>query len=268
MHYRGGLQLTSDAAMITRTQNYVEYCRQTARELRDPHDLALRGRGKHKITRLVHETIVREVGLGPGDDLVDIGCGDGTLLRMAHALGAKSAIGLHATEEEACIVRRLGLEARQGLSHELPLKDGSASVIVCNNVLLIVPQEQILPSLREIYRIARPGARVFLGEIPFVPGPPPEPEFESSRETLAYLYRKHGMRTCLGMARRMAYSKLSRKPMVIIDGRVISFYADPEQFIAMAGSVGLQVVRYSQHQYWGNRYNYLFTKEETSDLAN
>jgi hypothetical protein len=70
------------------------------------------------------------------------------------------------------------------------------------------------------------------------------------------------------MARRMAYSKLSRKPMVIIDGRVISFYADPEQFIAMAGSVGLQVVRYSQHQYWENRYNYLFTKEETSDLAN
>ena len=117
--------------MISRTDNYVEYCRQTARELRDPHDLALRGRGKHKITRLVHERIVREVQLGPDDDLVDVGCGDGTLLRMAHAVGAHSAIGLHATEEEAAVLRRIGLDARQGLSHELPLNDNTASVVVC-----------------------------------------------------------------------------------------------------------------------------------------
>ena len=54
--------------MISHTDNYVEYCRQTARELRDPHDLALRGRGKHQMTRLVHERIVREVQLAPGDE--------------------------------------------------------------------------------------------------------------------------------------------------------------------------------------------------------
>jgi SAM-dependent methyltransferase len=254
--------------MISRTHDYVEYCRQTARELRDPHDLALRGRDKHKITRLVHESIVREVRLGPGDDLVDVGCGDGTLLRMGQAMGANSAIGLHATEEEACIVRRLGLDARQGLSHELPLKDCSASVVVCNNVLLIVPREQIVRSLLEIYRIARPGARVYLGEIPFVAGPAPEPQFDSARETLVYLYRKHGMRTCLGMARRMAYWKVARKPMVINDGRVVAFYSEPEEFIAMAGSVGLQLVRYWKHEYWGNRYNYLFTKAESTQPVN
>ena len=58
---------------------------------------------------------------------------------------------------------------------------------------------------RESYRVARPGARIFVGEIPFEPGPLPEPQFSTARETLAYLYRKHGVRTCLGMLRRMVY---------------------------------------------------------------
>jgi len=254
--------------MIRHTGNYVEYCRQTALELRDPHDLALRGRDKHEITRLVHERIVHEVQLGPGDDLVDIGCGGGTLLRMAHAAGVNTAIGQHATKEEAAGLRHLGLDARQGLSHELPLKDCGASVVVCNNVLLIVPREQILPSLHEIYRIARPGARILLGEIAFVPGPPPEPHFDTAWETLAHLYRKHGLRTCLGMARRMAYWKATGKPIVINDGKVISFYASPDEFIAMADSVGLRVVHHWRHEYWANRNNYLFTKPETEHLTN
>ena len=204
--------------MIRRDTNYVEYCRRTAIELRSLHDLALRGRNKDAITRVVHERIVREVQLGSQDDLVDIGCGDGTLLGMARQAGARSAIGLHATEEEAALVRRLGFDVRQGLSHELPLADECASVVVCNNVLLVVPRENIPGTMREIFRIARPGARIFLGEIPFVPGPPPEPQFETAHETLSYLYRKHGVRTLLGMARRMAYWKLTGQPMVIHDG--------------------------------------------------
>ena len=254
--------------MISQADNYIEYCRQTARELRDPHDLALRGRDKHTMTRAVHEEIARVVELGPGDDLVDIGCGDGTLLQMARTLGVNHAIGTHATEEEAALVRDMGLDARQGLSHRLPLRDSSASVVVCNSVLLIVAREQIPPSLREIHRIARPGARIYLGEIPFVPGPPPEPEFDNLRQTLAHLYRKRGLRTCLGMARRVAYSKLTGSALVIRTGIGVSFHAGPEELIAMAASAGLRIVRYWRHQHWAGRNNYLFIKPAGNDLEN
>jgi ubiquinone/menaquinone biosynthesis C-methylase UbiE len=253
--------------MISHSDNYVEYCRQTALELHDPHDLALRGQDAHKVTRLVHEDIVRAVQLGPGDDLVDIGCGDGTLLRMAQALGVNTAIGLHATDEEASVVRKMGLDARQGLSHQLPLRDACASVVVCNNVLLIVPREQIMPSLREMRRISRLGAMVYLGEIPFVAGPSPEPRFETARETLSYLYRKRGVRTCLGMARRMLYSKVTRKPIVVRSGIAVSFYASPDEFIAMAASAGLRLVRYWRHEYWAGRNNFLFTAAPTNELS-
>ena len=103
---------------------------------------------------------MREVALTAEDDIVDIGCGDGTLLLLAKKAGVHSATGFHATEDEAAIVRHLGVDARQGFTDSLPLVDECASVVVCNNVRLIVPREKIPASLREIHRLAKPGARV------------------------------------------------------------------------------------------------------------
>ena len=250
--------------MITRSEDYVEYCREAARDLRDVQDLALRGKNTAEITRRINERIVREVELSRGDDLVDIGCGDGTLLRFAQAAGVTSATGLLATEEEVAVVRRLGLRVQQGFTDRLPIADESASVVVCNNVLLVVPRERIPASLREIYRIAKPQARIFLGEIPFVPGPPPEPEFGSVHQTLAYLYRKHGLRTSLGMLRRIVYWKLTGKPMIIRGGASVSFCAEPQEFIEMAEAAGLELVRSWPHDWPAGRYNYLFRKGDPS----
>ena len=246
--------------MIPRSDDYVEYCRENATNLKSLHDLALRGAGKEEITVAIYRRIIDEVGLGPDDDLVEIGCGDGTLLRLAAEIGVHSALGFLATEEEVTLVRATGLNVQQALSDRLPVPNASASVVVCNNVLLIVPREKIPLSLREMYRIAKPKARIFIGEIPFVPGPPPEPQFETIRQTLAYLYRKHGLRACIGMARRMAHWKLTGRPMVIRDGTQVSFHATAEEFLAMALEAGLSPVRHWQHGHPATRNNFLFTK--------
>jgi|SRR5579863_8240562 len=248
--------------MITRSNDYVEYCRETAKRARDPHDLALRGREKKEVTMLVHRQIAEAVDLRAGDDLVDIGCGDGTMLRIADAAGAKSAIGLLATEEEVAVLRRVGLNAKQALTNQLPLPDTSASVIVCNSVLLVVPREQIPASLHEIQRIAKPGARIFLGEIPYQEQHDPTPQFATRRELLSYLYRKHGFRTWFGMVRRMAYRQLTGQPALINSGTAISFWAPAEEFIAMAEAAGLQFVRHWQCWQYTTRNNYLFRKPE------
>src|SRR5277367_213031 len=247
-------------ANVTYSDDYVEYCRETAKRVKNLQDLALRGRNKQEITRRIHERIVDVVGLKPSDDLVDIGCGDGTLLAMAERIGVNSALGLLATKEEVALLRPTGLQAKQGLTDDLPIEDESASVVVCNNVLLVVPREKIPASLREIYRISRPGARIFVGEIPFVQNPPPDPRFNTRREALAYLYQAYGLRTWFGMLRRMTYWSLTRKAPVIRDGAVISFYATAEEFIATAEAAGLQIVRYWQHDNPNTRNNYLLRK--------
>jgi len=245
---------------ITHSDDYVEYCRETARHVRTLHDLALRGRNKQEITRQIHQRIVEAVGLQSGDDLVDIGCGDGTLLGMAERIGTRSAVGLLATDEEVAVLRRSGFNVKQGFTDQLPICDESASVVVCNNVLLVVPREKIPASLREIYRIAKPNARILLGEIPFVQNQASEPRFETRSETLSYLYRTYGLRTWFGMLRRMVYWTIAGKPPVILDGTGISFYAAPEEFIGMADVAGLQLVRYWRHEDPNTRNNYLLRK--------
>jgi SAM-dependent methyltransferase len=246
--------------MISRSNDYVEYCRETAKHARDLHDLALRGRNKKEITRLVHERIVEAVELGAADDLVDIGCGDGTLLRMAKERGVASAVGLLATEEEVALVRGTGVNVQQGFTDRLPVADGSASVVVCNNVLLIVPRETIPASLREMHRIAKPGARIFVGEIPFVEKKDPTPEFKRRRDVLGYLYRNNGLRTWFGMLRRMIWWQITGQPSVIRDGVAVSFFAEPRELIAMGNAAGLELVRYWQHEDPADRNNYLFRK--------
>lgn len=246
--------------MLTRSDDYVEYCRETARRARDPHDLALRGRKEYDLTRRVHQRIVEAVALAPGDDLVDIGCGDGTLLRMAEKIGVRSALGLLATDEEVTVLHRFGLNARQGFTDQLPLVDASASVVVCNNVLLIVPRERIPASLREIVRIAKPGARIFLGEIPFVQTPDPMPQFKTRAELLSHLYRERGLRTWFGMVRRLAWQQISGAPAVVYAGTAVSFWAPAEEFIAMVKTAGLELVAYWQHERPNTRNDYLFRK--------
>lgn len=246
--------------MISRSDDYVEYCRETAKHASDSDDLALRGRDKKEITRLIHEHIAEAIDLQSGDDLVDIGCGDGTLLRIAERVGARSAVGLLATDEEVEVLRRFGLEARQALTDRLPLPDQCASVIVCNNVLLVVPREKIRASLEEIHRIAKPGARIFLGEIPFVQPPDPTPTFNTRRETLSFLYRKHGLRTWFGMLRRMTWWALRGQPAVLRPGTAICFFATAPEFIAVTREAGLELIRYWQHSDPDTRNNYLFRK--------
>lgn len=246
--------------MISRSTDYVEYCRETATRSKTLHDLALRGAGKEEITAAIHQRIVEEVALGPNDDLVDIGCGEGRLLHLATKIGVHSAVGFLATNEEVALVKATGANVQQAFSDQLPLPDACASVVVCNSVLLIIPREKVLPSLREMARIARRGARIFIGELPFVPGPPLDPEFDTARETLAYLYGRYGLRTCLGMARRMLYWKFAGKPMVIRDGTQVSFYATADEMNALAREAGLTPVRHWQHEHPNTRNNYLFTK--------
>jgi len=245
--------------MLARSDDYLEYCRETAKHARDPHDLALRGRNHRETTRLIHRQIADAVDLHAGDTLLDIGCGDGTMLRMAEELGA-SATGLLATDEEVDLLRRFGLNAQQGLSDHLPVGDETASVVVCNNVLLVVPREQILASLHEIHRVAKPGARIYLGEIPFVEPHDPTPTFTTRSQLLAHLYRRQGLRAWAGMVRRMMVWQLTGKPAVLNSGTKVSFWSPPEEFIAMASASGLALVRYDQHKPYPTRNNYLFRK--------
>ena len=114
------------------------------------------------------------VEIGPGDTVVDVGCGAGIVCAYAGRMGA-SVIGIDVEESlvrEADQAMR-GLPARswRGITSDcdpIPLPDGQASVVVATEVLEHVPDPTML--LAELVRIGRPGARYVLS----VPDPASE----------------------------------------------------------------------------------------------
>ena len=52
--------------MLTRSDDYIEYCRETAKHARDPHDLSLRGRMRKDVTQRIHQEIAEAISLAFG----------------------------------------------------------------------------------------------------------------------------------------------------------------------------------------------------------
>ena len=205
----------------------------------------LSGRGTDDtLTTFINRRILQELPIKPQDRLVDIGCGDGTLLRAALQVGVGEVIGLSGTEEEAEQLRGVGLNVKYARSDSLPLPDQSASAVVANGVLHIVPADQLPASLREIARIAEPGARIWIGEIPRFREPNTIRTFKNIPEMLWWLLRERGVRTFLGMCRRLI-TGAHREPVL---RTAQAFWAEPEVFIRMAADAGLKIQRHAPHQ--------------------
>ena len=227
------------------------------------------GRGPFKaVTEFVNRRIFEELAFSPEDQFVDIGCGHGFLLRLADASGVKSAIGLNVTEEEVKPLRALGLDVRLGRTDSIPLPNASASVVACNSVLLLVPKDLIPKSLQEIARICKPNARVWLGEIPRFEEKTSVPQHKSIPEMLWWMLRKRGLRSFLGMCRRLLSGE-QRGPL-LVNSQAAIFFASPETFIRMAEDAGLRIERHFPHQtvdknqqayFSDTRHDYLFRKE-------
>lgn len=110
----------------------------------------------------------------PGDAILDVGCGNGSILR---GLKAKGWTNLHGLEISPYAVGRLGSEGitmHAGLLPHPMLRPGSYDLVIASQVLEHIIRRR--PFLREIARLLKPGGRAFF----FVPdnclGPIDEPE--------------------------------------------------------------------------------------------
>jgi len=234
---------------------------------RDIHVFAGRGRDTD-LTEFINHKIFTELAIRPDDKLVDIGCGDGALLKLAAQSGVKTAVGLSGAEEEAASLRAIGLDVRQGLSDSLPLPDGFATVIVCNSVLLIVLKEKIGSSLSEISRIAAPNARIWIGEIPRTKEPTSVPQHKTIPAMLWWLLRHRGVRSFIGMCRRLLTG--AQRGPILVNPLEAVFWVAPEDFVRMAREAGLKCEHHFPHETLDQdrkpclhivRHNYLFRKE-------
>ncbi len=93
--------------------------------------------------------------------VADLGCGPGrTLAALEHHWPSVRLIGIDIAAGSLATVRELGIGAelvQADLRAALPLGDASTDVVVCHNVIELLPDPSIL--FTEAHRVLRPGGR-------------------------------------------------------------------------------------------------------------
>jgi ubiquinone/menaquinone biosynthesis C-methylase UbiE len=102
----------------------------------------------------------------PGTDVLDVGCGNGRLVRELTALGAR-VTGIEVSEQQLAAARAADDGSARylvGRAESIPLADASVDLVVFRASLHHVPIAQMLPALHEARRVLRPGGHVFAAE--------------------------------------------------------------------------------------------------------
>jgi SAM-dependent methyltransferase len=134
----------------------------------DAHDFARRA-------------ILGALALGPGDRLLELGCGGGLLLRDALATGAQ-VVGVDHSEDMVALARERapGAEVVLGGAETPPFPDGAFTAVAMSVVLMFLPDPVAV--LRECRRVLASGGRLAAyTTAPELRGTPAAPEPVASR---------------------------------------------------------------------------------------
>jgi ubiquinone/menaquinone biosynthesis C-methylase UbiE len=108
-------------------------------------------------------------GAGPGDDVVDIGCGPGSAVRRVADRGVASVIGVDPAPVMLRAARLLGKNRYVlGSAEDLPLPDDSATVVW--SLAAVHHWQDIDGGLAQVHRVLRPGGRFLVVERHAEPG--------------------------------------------------------------------------------------------------
>jgi SAM-dependent methyltransferase len=239
---------------LLRAKDFIEVYRLKSRAM-DIHELSGRS-GNPEQTQRVTDHIISKLELQKTDVVVDIGCGDGSLLRkiLVTKVGVNVAVGIVPTAEELNRIEHVWsqfvgdqMSIQLGLSTRTALPANFATKVVINGVLLHLENEQAVEAtLKELRRITRPGGLLYVGEVP------DQDEFagrdygDSISRWLIWSFRHRGLRSFWHGLKQVARGLLTSHPFVIVPKRM--FWMKRRRFINKLRIYGFDVIESYRHK--------------------
>lgn len=116
--------------------------------------------------------VVEMAGIKPGDRVLDVGCGTGSLtLTAAEYAGPSGHVhGIDASPEMIEVARAKAGEARYkpvfdlGAAEQMPYQEGDLDVVISRLVIHHLPHDLKSRAFSEVYRVLRPGGLFFIAD--------------------------------------------------------------------------------------------------------
>jgi arsenite methyltransferase len=129
---------------------------------------------RHAEFEQLRERVLDNGNVGPGDVLLDVGCGDGWIAFAAlDRVGPGGRVVFADVSQDLVdhcrmLAEELGVLARcdfvRASADELPLVDASVDVVTTRSVLIYLDRAGKERALREFHRVLRPGGRLSIAE--------------------------------------------------------------------------------------------------------
>lgn len=139
---------------------------------------SLSGRqGRKELTYFINQTIFNKLDMKDNQKLLDIGCGDLTLFKIADVKLSKCEfVGVLPTIEEVQRVQKdidfkgfkNQVNIQKAFSSKLPFLEDTFDKVVINGVLLLLSEEEVNATLKYISKVAKHNATIYIGELPFL----------------------------------------------------------------------------------------------------
>lgn len=139
--------------------------------------------------RRVLGRVIDELGLPPGAEILDAGCGSGR--NMVELARYGEVVGIELSDASVAVARQRGVgEVIEGSVERLPFDDDSFDFAVCLDVIEHLDDD--LGTLRELRRVIRPGGRLLVTV-------PAYPSLWSSHDVVNHHRRRYTQKSLLAV---------------------------------------------------------------------
>ena len=247
---------------IYKTKSLIETYRHKAKS-KNINELTGRT-GRPDLTAYVIKQIIPKIPINKDSVLVDIGCGDGLLLKEVTKKGIDGyrgrLIGILPTKEEVSRVRDHLLKAQTvemplisiefGLAEKTGLPSDYANIVICNGVLHGAGQSLVNAeaSLREFERILKVGGMLYIGELPQSNEMSDAIKYtgDSIIGWLLWVFKRQGVRAFGRRLKQTLVALFTNEPFLIVPKTM--FYMPVNDFINLLAQHGFEVKECFKHK--------------------